>query len=125
MKPEQLIYDPKHGIGHIKREDPYSMALRFLVHYDDKTLKWLGKEAYHRQVAAYNEAVKTGKPMTPKAGLPMPSAPTPLDPVETRYQQMLEAPTPPDTTETWYQQILEAPVHAKTSEPVRLHFERK
>lgn len=113
MNPNQLTYDPKHGIGRIQREDPHSDALRYLVRYDDTTLKWLGNEEYHRQVAAYNEAVKTGKPLVLK-----PSATATTDDNE---QDGAE----PQSYSSERAMHNLAKAKAKASTPVRLHFERK
>lgn len=114
MNIEQLIYDPKHGIGRVQRDDPHSDALRYLIHYDDETLKWLSTDEYHRQQDAYTKAVAEGQPLVVR----QPSTAAPQGNLE---QDGAE----PQSYSSERAMHNLAKAKAKASAPVRLHFERK
>lgn len=114
MNFEQLIYDPKHGVGHLQRKDPNSTAYSHLVRYDDTTLKWLSNDEYHRQQAAYDKAVAEGQPLVARK-------PSAAAPQETDEQDGAE----PQSYSSERAMHNLAKAKAKTSAPVRLHFERK
>lgn len=114
MNIEQLVYDPKHGLGRVQRDDPHSDALRYLIHYDDFTLKWLSTDEYHRQQDAYTKAVAAGQPLViRKSGAAAPQEPDEQDGAEPQSY----------SSERALRNLAKA--KAKTSAPVRLHFERK
>lgn len=114
MNIEQLVYDPKHGLGRVQRDDPHSDALRYLIHYDDFTLKWLSNDEYHRQAAAYDKAVEEHQPLV--ARKPSAAAPQEAD-------EQYGAEPQSYSSERAMHNLAKA--KAKTSAPVRLHFERK